>query len=149
MSPERSNSKKKPLKLKVEDQINFKLIGISSHENDYRVVWEMNQKLGMQFLRVDNLLIHEVRRKEDLEFSRYLYEDENRYMKYYLISNRCPDGFLFPEVRKLDYVLQIIGELSNTELQDFEKKIKSLEVVSTALILQPEKIKGIAGILVV
>jgi len=141
--------KKKALKLKIENKINFKVIGISSHENDYRIVWAINEKLGMQFQKMDNLVVHNTKLKEDLEFSRYFFDDEERYLKYYLISNRCADGFLFPEVKNLDFVLQLVGELTGTELKTIEKKIKSVEVVSTAFILQPEKIKGIGSILAV
>jgi len=141
--------KKKALKLKIENKINFKVIGISSHENDYRIVWAINEKLGMQFQKMDNLMVHNTKLKEDLEFSRYFFDDEERYLKYYLISNRCADGFLFPEVKNLDFVLQIVGELTGTELKTIEKKIKSVEVVSTAFILQSEKIKGIGSILAV
>jgi len=139
--------KKKALKLKIDNEINFKIIGISSHENDYRIVWAINEKLGVQFVKVDNLVIHQAKLKEDLEFSRYLLDDEERYLKFYLISNRCPNGFLFPEVKNLDFILQVIGEFPASDLKDLEKRIKSIEVVSTAIILQPEKIKGIGNIL--
>lgn len=140
--------KKQTFKLKVEKKINFKIIGISSHENDYRMVWAINEGLGMQFLRVENLVVHNSRSKENLEFSRYVYDDEERYLKYFLISNRCPDGFLFPEIRNIDFVLQITGEIKSTDLKNLEKKIKGVEVVSTAFIIQPEKIKGIGNILI-
>jgi hypothetical protein len=140
------NDKKKTVKLKVDKDIHFKMIGISCHENDYRLVWAINENMKVQFLRIGNLVVHNTKIKEDLEFSRYLFDDEDRYMKYYLIANRCPDGFLFPEVRNLDFVLQIVGEITPGELKELEKKIKSIDVISTAFILQPEKIKGIRDI---
>jgi hypothetical protein len=140
--------KKKTLKLKIESKINFKVIGISSHENDYRLVWSINEKLRLQFLRIDNLVIHHQKLKEDLEFSRYLFDDSDRYVKYFLINNHNPDGYLFPELKNLDFLIQIIGEMNDTELKAFEKKLKTVDVVSTAFILQPEKIKGIGDILV-
>ena len=89
--------KKKILKLKIEEHNNFKLIGISSHENDYRLVWSINECLKLQFIRIENLVIHNQKLKEDLEFSRFIYHDEDRYLNYYLISNRCPNGFLSPK----------------------------------------------------
>jgi hypothetical protein len=138
--------KKKTLKLKIENEINFKMIGISCHENDYRLVWAINEKLKLQFLRIGNLVVHNPKLSEDLEFSRYLLDDEERFLKFYLMANRCPNGFLFPEVRNLDFVLQIVGEINQHELKDIEKKIKQVEVVSTAFILEPKKIKGIKDI---
>lgn len=140
-------NKQKVLKLKIGSEISFKVIGISSHENDYRMVWAINEKLGMQFVRVGNLAIHSTKLKEDLEFSRYLFDDEERYLKYYLISNRCSNGFLFPEVRNIDFVLQIIGEINSKDLTDLERKIKGVDVVSTAFVIQPDQIKGIGNIL--
>ena len=139
--------KKKTLKLKIEDHINFKIIGISSHENDYRLVWSINEMLKIQFVKIENLIVHIQKLKEDLEFSRYLYHDEDRYLKLILISNRCPDGFLFPEVKNLDFVLQIMGEIHDAELKEMVKKLKTVPVIATALILSPEKIKGIGNIL--
>jgi hypothetical protein len=140
--------KKKTVKLKVDKQIDFKLIGISSHENDYRLVWSINEQLNMQFIRIGNLVIHNQKIREDFEFSRYLYHDEDRYLKMYLISNRCHDGFLFPEVKNLDFVLQIVGEMHDATLKELVKKVKTVPVIATAFTLAPEKIKGIAKILV-
>lgn len=146
---ETPGEQKKTLKLKIENHINFSIIGISSHENDYHLVWEINEKLGMQLMRIDNLVVHIARLAEDMEFSRYLFDDEDRYIKYYLISNRCPDGFLFPEIKNLDFILQITGDLTASGLKDIEKRIKSLNVVSAAFTLKPEKIKGIGNILAI
>lgn len=139
--------KKKTLKLKIEDHINFKIIGISSHENDYRLVWSINEMLKIQFVRIENLVLHNQKLKEDLEFSRFVYHDEDRYLKYFLISNRCPNGFLFSEVKNLDFVLQILGVINETALTATIKKLQSVPVVAAAFMLQPETIKGIGNIL--
>jgi len=139
--------KKITLKLKIGEQVYYKLIGISSHENDYRLVWSMNKQLKMQFVRVDNLTIHSQKLNIDLEFSCFSYHNEDRYLKYHLISNRCPDGFLFPEIKNFDFLLQISGEINNEEIQEINRKIKEVDIISAAFILPPKKIKGIEKIL--
>lgn len=139
--------KKKTLKLKIENKINFRIIGISSHENDYRLVWSVNETLNMQFLRIGNLVVHHPRLKEELEFSRYLFDNEDHYLKFYLINNHNPDGYLFPELKNLDFIIQVIGDISTAELKELEKKLKTVDVVSTAFILDPGKIKGITELL--
>jgi hypothetical protein len=141
------SEKKKKLKLIIEEQIRYKVIGISSHENDYRLVWSMNEKLKMHFLRIENLLFHNARLKADLEFSRYLFHDEDRYLKLYLISNRCPDGFLFPELKNIDFLLQITGVINEAEMKDLVKKLKTVPVVSAVFVLEPEKIRGMGKVL--
>jgi hypothetical protein len=147
MNPEQPD-KKKTVKLKVDRQVNFKLVGISSHENDYRLVWSINEHMNIQLVRIDNLVVHQVKLGLDLEFGRYRFYDEDRYVKLYLVSNRCPDGFLFPEIKNLDFVLQIVGEIQDAALKEMIKKLRTVPVISTALILSPEKIKGIRNILV-
>jgi|WetSurSiteA1Bulk_404760.scaffolds.fasta_scaffold01307_5 hypothetical protein len=139
--------KKQTLKLKVDDDIRFRLIGISSHENDYRLVWAINNLMDMQFVRTGNLVVHNQKLETDREFSKYTWHDEDRYLTFHLISNRCPDGFLFPEIKNFDFLLQIQGELSDHELKEISKMLKKVEVVSATFLLQPGKIKGLGQIL--
>jgi hypothetical protein len=139
--------RKRTLKLKIEDRLNYKLIGISSHENDYRLVWSINNQLKMQFVRIENLLIPDEKLKVDMEFSRYIYNDEDRYLKYYLISNRCPDGYLFPEFRKLDFLLPIVGEIHNSILEEMVREYRKIEIVSAVFIIKPEQIRNIEKIM--
>lgn len=139
--------KKQTLKLKVDESVNYRLIGISSHENDYRLVWSINSLLKMQFIRVENLIVHNQKLKTDLEFGRYCFNDEHKYLKYYLISNRCPDGFLFREIKNFDFLIQIVGEINEAELQEFSRNIKAVEVISATFVLDAAKLKGVHQIL--
>ncbi len=135
-------TEKKTLRLKVETDHNYRLIGLSSHENDYRLVWAVNNQLKMKFVRIDNLIMHNKKHGSDLEFSRFFYEDEERYLKYYLFSNRCPDGILFPEIRNMDFILQIIGEMTEDNFNQLLKEIKSVSIISAPFVLHPQKIKN-------
>ena len=138
---------KKSLKLQVSDAIHFRLIGLSSHENDYRLVWAINNRLRMGFIRAENLVVHHVKLNTELAFSRFLYEDEDRILNYTLISNRCPDGFLFPEIRNFDFVIQISGKMTDAEEQAFIKNLKNVDVISGSFALKPEKLKNLREIL--
>ena len=140
--------KKKTLKLKIEENADYRMIGISSHENDYRLVWAINNQLKMQFVRIDNLVIIDEKSKLDLEFSRYLYPDEDRYLKYYLISNRCPNGYLFPELRNLDFLLQVVGDTDHTVLEEMTKNFRKIEIVSAVFTIRPEQIRNIERIVI-
>lgn len=135
-------TEKKTLRLKVETDHNYRLIGLSSHENDYRLVWAVNNQLKMKFVRIDNLIMHNKKHGADLEFSRFFYEDEDRYLKYYLFSNRCPEGILFPEIKNMDFILQIIGEMMEDDFNQLLKEIKSVSIISALFVLQPDKIKN-------
>jgi len=143
----KSEIRKQTLKLKLDNTVGFKLLGISSHDHDYRVVWSMNTQFAMQFIRAESLSLHNQKLNVDMEFSRYIYYDEERYLRYSLISNRCPDGFLFPEMKNIDFILQVSGDMSESVIQALHKKIKGIDIVSAVFILAPDTIKGIEKIL--
>ena len=138
---------KRTLKLKISEEIRFKLIGISSHENDYRLVWAINSKLGFQFVRTDSLIIHREALQTDLSFNRYTYTDEDKYLTFNLISNNSTEGFLFPGLKNLDYLVQVTGDILEGEMAELLRNLKSVEVISACFILDPAKIKGIRNAL--
>jgi hypothetical protein len=133
--------KKKVVKLQISETNSFTLIGISSHENDYRLVWAMNNAFSFQFTRIDNLVIFSQKLNADLEFSRFVFPDEDKYLTYHLISNRCPDGFLFPEIKNLDYLLQVTGELDAKHLTTILKELKKTGIVSATFMIDPKQLK--------
>jgi hypothetical protein len=135
--------KKKIVKLQIGETHGFTLIGISSHENDYRLVWAMNNAFSFQFTRTDNLVIFSQKLNADLEFSRFIFTDEEKYLTYHLISNRCPDGFLFPEIKNLDYLLQITGELDSKQLSLVLKELKKVGIVSATFMIDPKQLKDV------
>ena len=135
--------KKKIVKLQIGENNGFKLIGISSHENDYRLVWAMNNAFSFQFARIENLVIFNQKSGTDLEFSRFIFTDEEKYLTYHLISNRCPDGFLFPEIKNLDYLLQITGELDSKQLSFVLKELKKVGIVSATFMIDPRQLKDV------
>lgn len=134
--------KKKKLKLKVDHEYRYRLLGISCHENDYRLVWAINSQMKMQFVRTGNQIIHNQKLNQDLEFSRYTYRDEDKYLTYNLVSNRCPDGFLLPELSKIDYLLQIIGDTDVSGTEGLMKSLRKIEIISAVFQVQPGKIKN-------
>jgi len=136
-----SPEKKKIVKLQISETNPLTLIGISSHENDYRLVWAMNNAFSFKFTRIENLGIFNQKLKTELEFSRFIFSDEDKYLTYHLISNRCPDGFLFPEIKNLDYLLQITGEMDSKHLAIILKELKKVSIVSATFIIDPKHLK--------
>lgn len=131
-------------RLRVEGSIDYALLGISSHENDYRLVWAINQ-VGFRFAKVDALVVSD-KLRESLEFSRFFYFDEEKQLTYKLISNRQGEGILFTEIKNLDYVMQITGELSAAELAEIEGLLKKAELISGVYRINPSSLK-LAGVL--
>ena len=125
----------------VPDTALFKLLGISSHENDYRISWALNSKLGLKFSRTDNFNVQTGRNTESRSFSVFQSVDQDRLLKMNLISNRCPDGFLARELKNIDFFLQIFGEISKSETDMIITKLKAIEFVSVVFEIEPGTLK--------
>jgi hypothetical protein len=133
---------KKSHKLIVEDDFRFLLIGISSHENDYRVSWAMNNNLGMFLKRCENLVIYNSRISRNQEFSFYQYTDQETLLHYDLISNRCDDGFLLEELSNIDYILKISGDGGKSFVNQLTNRLKKINIITTAFEIDPFALKS-------
>jgi hypothetical protein len=129
-------------KLVVEDDFQFLLIGISSHENDYRISWAINTQLKMAFRRADNLHIHNPRVREDQEFSLYQFTDPETLLNYDLFSNRCDNGFLLEEMKNIDYILKISGDAGKNFPIQMVNKLKKIDIITTAFEINPLLLKS-------
>lgn len=133
---------KKSHKLIVEDDLNFFLVGISSHENDYRLSWAINAHLKMALKRTDNLQIYNTRIKQDQEFSMYQYADPETVLHYNLIANRCDNGFLLEEMKNIDYLLKITGDANKNFADQLANKLKKIDIITTAFEIYPAELKS-------
>ena len=101
----------------------FTLMGISSHENDYRLSWSINEQLGLAFKKSENLVTGDGR-----EFTCFVHEDE--YQSLLLISNRCDNGFLFEKFKNIDFILKFNIELNETEMSEWLRNLKKAPLIS-------------------
>jgi hypothetical protein len=143
---------------------NFILIGISSHDEDYRVCWHLNKLLSVDFNRMADIdilhpksgqestfpLFQFISRQEDpmdnqelpLSEKEELIADEMD-ITYQLIANRHAAGNLIPEQSKMDYFLMIKGEAAyHYIVDDLLKQIRSLPCVMAAFKIEPESLKS-------
>ena len=103
--------------------VTFTVIGISAHENDYRLSWSINEQLGLAFIQNDSLLTH-----NNKEFTCFIFEDEDQ--KILLISNRCANGFFLEKYRNFDFILKFDVELNETEIDTWLRDLKKVPLVS-------------------
>ena len=131
----------------IEPEIDFELICISSHHKDYRLCWEINRNLGMELKRVDEYFLGTKENPGEL-FSQFNYSDATDHAEFYLIANRCipeegkekPEDLfptedsmkLVPEMKQVDYLLLIYGQLNEEEMKLLEDKLNVLAMVQAA-----------------
>jgi len=144
---------------------NFTLIGICSHEDDFKLCWHLNNALGLDFRKVKDVEILHPQTKNQVSFPMFFFLDtENEYPEeilnaekeapseeddifYHLISNRNPSGNLVPEQKKTDYFLRISGESELIDSTSILQTIREMPVVLTAFILNPAELKSRANLI--
>jgi hypothetical protein len=133
---------KKIHKLTYEPDYNFRLIGISSHENDYRLSWALNQLLCLDLAKTSDYQVAENADENTIGFSCYSFDDDDTFLQYRLISNRCDNGFLLDEHKNIDYVLKVSGEIGPDTINQLVKKIRANSIVSLAFEIEVDKLKA-------
>jgi hypothetical protein len=122
--------------LDIEYDFDFDVIAISCHLRDYRLCWELNQKLDIQLERAEA-----EQQLGDQFFSLFkTYCDETR-TTIQLISNYSESGRLIPELKQADYLL-ILHDNARWEIEELIDHIKAVPAVLTAFSVDPEGLKS-------
>ena len=94
----------KSLTLEYLDEVDFIVLAINSHAKGYKLCWEMNNRLNLNFIKNK---YHKPEGTSGVEFSRFTSEDKDLEAYYDLISNYSKDGYLLPKFKNIDYFLKI------------------------------------------
>ena len=106
-------------KLEMAIYEDFSLLGMVSDETGYRLCWLINRALGTDFLRLDDLKLYHRRLDKEQVFSIYAFSDEDAMLTFRIIRNRAEEGFFLDELKNLDYLVHIQGELSPEKIGSF------------------------------
>ncbi|MFT6502876.1 MAG: hypothetical protein ACJASQ_003007 [Crocinitomicaceae bacterium] len=119
-------AKKKKYTLTIDYEIDFDLIGICSHHNDYRLAWNINEKIGLNLAKCDEDYVLTDKKGEAVSnHSMYSFEDEENRLTYYLIKNKNQGKFLIPEKPSIDYFLFLHDNIA-IELDELMNDLKSV-----------------------
>ncbi len=122
---------------KEEKEDSFALIGISCHQKDYRLCWELNKTLEIELHKEEDI----PGPNEEISFSRYYYNNEDFMQDYYLLTNKIGKIYFAQELKQADYILQVYGLRSEYESDDLLQKISGIDGVLTAFTYDSEKLK--------
>lgn len=128
--------------LEVEYNYDFSLIGICSHEKDYRLCWALNKHLGIELVKTDDLDLSEKKTALPSKFPMFIFNDDEKYREYSILGNKSANKLLLPEHKQVDYLLMIKAGLDEKEEEELVKKIKELSIVLTAYSIEPENLKS-------
>ena len=120
-------AKRNVIRLNIEPVL-YTIFGISSHENDYRLSWSINEQMGLAFVQGKSLDANDGK-----EFSCFVHEDED--LRIQLFSNRCDNGFLLDKYKNFDFILKFDIELNETEINAWMRNLRKAPFVSAVFLI--------------
>ena len=119
--------KKHKLELAIEED--FCLLGLVSDEADYKLSWMINRSLAMNFEKEDDLQLFHPKLKEEQIFSLFSYFDDTAMITFRIIKNRAENGYYLDELKHIDYLIHIQGEIDAARISGFMHSVSALEPV--------------------
>lgn len=132
--------KKHKLDMAIEED--FCLLGVVTDEPDYKLCWMINGTLAMNFEKQDDLKLFHKKINEEQEFSNFFYEDEEAMITFRIIKNRTDKGYYLEELKNLDYLIHIQGEISTLKISNFMLSVGGLNPVRMCVPCDLSRIKN-------
>jgi hypothetical protein len=126
--------------LDITEDVDFSLLGISSHVKDYRLCWEINNALSIDLVKEDSIL--ENKGEEEINFSVSRFLDEENHLTFELIANKSEGNVLLHELAQLDYLLKVSGPQNELDIADYRNKIQNIDHVLTVVNINPNELKS-------
>ena len=92
------------LKLQIEYKPEFRTIGLSSIQKDYRLSWLINQALGTDLQRLPDFKYVARGMDEPCRFPVFHHATPELKTRYFLVKNRCTHGHLLTQAKNMDYL---------------------------------------------
>ncbi|MDB5121507.1 MAG: hypothetical protein JWN56_2725 [Sphingobacteriales bacterium] len=128
--------------LKYELDLDFVLVAITTPLKDYKLCYQINKRLSVNFCRIAELELIFNGDEKPLIFSRYSYEDSQTETVFYVLANKGADGLLIPEMRNVDFFLLIKNYIDKDDLQYLITGINKISEVLVAVEIEPKKLKS-------
>ena len=128
--------------LKFEIDLDFVLIAITTSLRDYRTCHYINKRLNFNFTKSTDLELDLLNSNGPVYFSIYEYHWEASETDFYFIANKGSDGYLVPEMRKVDYFILIKNYITDIELEKMLADLNKIQEIVAAVKIDPKKIKS-------
>jgi hypothetical protein len=128
--------------LKLSLDLDFVLIAITASLKDYMLCHKINTSLNFNFEKVEDHEVYFNIDEEPLTFSKYFFFVEQGEIEYYILNNRNAEGFLIPEMNKVDFFMIIHQYIDNEDLNFILTGLNKLSDIQVAAQINPAKLKS-------
>ena len=127
----------KKLKIKETAQ-NFIVLAITTTDDDYYLVWNLNNALSLNLNRTEHpMLKKEIPEGESISYFNCVCDETK--LEYSLIGNKYDKFKLFPQLAGVDFVLKISGNLTNEKINQITGMVRSVKGVTACINLNVKK----------
>ena len=120
-----------------------RLLGIMASIRDYQLCWNLNNMMGMDFRINNDIEIQLSKKKRNYFFAVYEFCEPTGSLSHFVYNNRFDGEYLLPELRHLDFLWLMKGDLVTEEsLLLTINSIKGINGVQLVVELTNEKIRN-------
>ena len=142
MNPKAKSSVLNKTYLKLSLDLDFVLIAITSSLKDYVLCHKINTALSFNFEKIEDHEVYFKVNEPALAFSKYTYNVEDGENEYFIVNNRNSEGFLIPEMNRVDYFLIIHNYLDDEDLNYIIRGLNKLADIQVAAQVDPLRLKS-------
>jgi hypothetical protein len=110
------------------------IIGISSPESDYKIVWLLNN-----FLEINLTQKEDFQADEKQSFSFFLFKKSEEF-SFFLINNRSANAILSSKNKNLDFVFYIISDKNTQNLSKILKELNNIKEIRAAFEIKNDRV---------
>jgi hypothetical protein len=138
----------KRMRLDIALQYDYLVVGISSQLNEHRLGFNLNQLLGIDLKRLEDLPAYFEKEKKIYPFPLYTDNNNENFKVCFLIGCVNQGLRLFPQLKYYDYLFLYENPSPDWNEERVLTSIRKINNVQLVKKLLPDEIKGITMVLV-
>jgi hypothetical protein len=136
----KSTQKVTRVKLNIDQNNDYILLGIVSSEVDYKLSLSLNKKFRISLKNTSPVSVI-ADNKSELTFSRFSNNASPADFMFCLISNRSGKHYLLNKLKNIDYLFQIQNPDNEVNLNDITSNLKEIDTVTAVFNIDLNSIK--------
>lgn len=128
--------------LTFKQEYDFLMIGLSSHHNDYRLAWAMNETLSISLTKCpEDFVVVNKKGQGVSNHSLYEFRDQENLLEYFLVKNKSLGSYLIPEKPMMDYFLFLFDNQA-LDPSDLLLKLRTIPIILGGYLFDPEEFES-------
>lgn len=127
--------------LKIEENMDLSIIGISSSLKDYQLGHFLSKNLRLDLERVEDLKWNYPKQNRTLFFSKFGIDTGITEQKAFLFNNRSSGVYFLPSLKEFDYLMVWVPGINLSQIKDFLIELKNIPEILEVKMIKMEWIK--------